>query len=430
MLLSEAISVVARDDGAATLAPISADGPLRVGVSLEAGSPSGDPDGDASDPALNWQWLRNGTPIAAPVGTAASYSTTAADEGASLAVRVGYSDAQGFQRTLSAAAAGPILEGTPPQVSAIAVESRQVAVTLNEPIQATAPSLSSVKVLVNDQERPLAGLSVDVAGRRLLLTLSSSAAVPTAAEPVQVQFNDQAGDQITAVLQDSAGNDLASFTRVADTYRTATAVTSLATAYTTLVLTGSSSIAGTGHGGSNRIEDNSGANRLQGLGGDDTLLGGAGNDSLQGGDGSDGLRGDAGVDWLSGGAGADRFDYSATGDALIGGSSTKPLFDRISDLEIGLDRCETILIQPTTVRLLTAQPTALTRSAITTLLNGSSGGLPNFAANSASSFGFGSGTSLRTFVAVNDGSSGYDPSRDSLLEISGYSGVLSSLQLL
>lgn len=82
------------------------------------------------------------------------------------------------------------------------------------------------------------------------------------------------------------------------------------------------------------------------------------------------------------------------------------------------------------VRLLTAQPTALTRSAITTLLNGSSGGLPNFAANSASSFGFGSGTSLRTFVAVNDGSSGYDPSRDSLLEISGYSGVLSSLQLL
>jgi serralysin len=45
----------------------------------------------------------------------------------------------------------------------------------------------------------------------------------------------------------------------------------------------------------------------------------------------------------------------------------------------------------------------------------------NFVANGAATFSFGSGTSLRTFIAFNDASGGYNASSDAVLEISGFS---------
>ena len=45
-------------------------------------------------------------------------------------------------------------------------------------------------------------------------------------------------------------------------------------------------------------------------------------------------------------------------------------------------------------------------------------------------FTYGSGSGLRSVLAINDGTAGYDPSRDQLLEITGYSGMLSDLVVL
>ena len=45
----------------------------------------------------------------------------------------------------------------------------------------------------------------------------------------------------------------------------------------------------------------------------------------------------------------------------------------------------------------------------------------NFVANGAAIFSFGSGTSLRSFIAFNDASAGYNASGDTVLEISGFS---------
>ena len=426
-LLTAALPVAARDDGAAPLAPISASGPLRVGVSLQAGALGADPDGVAPNPAPTYQWLRSGVAVPGPVGTAAVYVTTAADLGASLAVSVTYSDGQGFRRSLTAPAVGPILEGTPPAVSGITVENTQVALTFNEAIQATVPTLTNLQVLVDGVNRPITRASVDTANRRLLLTLLSA---PTSGQLVRVIHRDPPGDQATAVLQDSVGNDLADFSLEADSFRTGAQVLSLAASYRTLVLTGTAGVSGSGNASANLIQGNTGANLLQGGGGDDTLQGGNGADTLQGGDGNDWLRGEGGVDTLTGQLGADCFDYRVAADGLIGGTASAPQFDRISDLQIGSDSIETILTLPTAVRILAGGPTALNRTAITTFLNASTAGVANFAAGSASVFTFGSGAGLRTFLAINDGVTGYSSSSDPLLEISGYSGSLSGLVVL
>lgn len=435
-VLSAPVTVTAIENGpAATVAPISANGPLRVGVTLQAGAASNDPDGEAADPQTSWQWLRNGVAISG--ATASSYTTGAADLGASLAVVVSSSDSQGFRSSRTAAAVGPILESTPPTVSGIAVEGRQVQVSFNEAIQATTPLLANLRVLVNGAARTLSGVTVDTASRRLLLNLSTAEAAPRSDQTVRVDYADPAGEQSSGVIQDSAGNDLPGFSREADTLRSASTVAAspaLASAYTGLVLTGSANLNASGNGNANLIVGNAGANSLDGGLGHDELQGAAGNDTLVGGSGNDSLRGGSGLDRLTGNAGDDLFDFSASGDGLIGGTSSSPLFERITDLQIGQasgsDRIDTLATSARAVRLLSGKPSSLTRSAITSLLNGSSGGIANFAANAACVFTYGSGSGLRSVLAINDGTAGYDPSRDQLLEITGYSGMLSDLVVL
>jgi Ca2+-binding RTX toxin-like protein len=89
----------------------------------------------------------------------------------------------------------------------------------------------------------------------------------------------------------NAGKDLV-YTGVAYT---------LASNIETLVLTGSSSIAGTGNTLSSSISGNSGANALGGAGGNDVISGGAGNDTING---------QAGNDKLTGGTGLDAFVFT------------------------------------------------------------------------------------------------------------------------
>ena len=85
-----------------------------------------------------------------------------------------------------------------------------------------------------------------------------------------------------------------------------------------LILTGTSSVTGTGNGLNNTLTGNSGGNTLLGLDGDDVITGG--------GDG----------DLLTGGAGHDQFVYAALTDS----GSTKPTRDQITDFVQGDDVIE------------------------------------------------------------------------------------------
>jgi Ca2+-binding RTX toxin-like protein len=80
-----------------------------------------------------------------------------------------------------------------------------------------------------------------------------------------------------------------------------------------LVLSGSSSLAGTGNALSNVITGNAGNNTLQGLAGADMLIGGNGNDQLIGG---------ADADTLIGGPGSDRFVFTAVSDSTVAAPDT------------------------------------------------------------------------------------------------------------
>ncbi|MBN8490197.1 MAG: hypothetical protein J0M00_02030, partial [Burkholderiales bacterium] len=94
-----------------------------------------------------------------------------------------------------------------------------------------------------------------------------------------------------------------------------------------LILTGTTSINGTG---------NSLANSLTGNSGNNLLVGNSGNDSLDGGAGNDTLRGGAGVDTLTGAAGNDIFDFDAASESGVGVG----LRDIITDFVRGQDRID------------------------------------------------------------------------------------------
>jgi len=108
-----------------------------------------------------------------------------------------------------------------------------------------------------------------------------------------------------------------------------------------LVLSGSSSISGTGNDLGNRITGNDGANALLGLGGDDVLDGGQGNDRLDGGNGADVLWGGSGDDTLIGGPPGWDFARLAPGDRLsISADGRFVAFDTfvsLSEEDPGLD---------------------------------------------------------------------------------------------
>ncbi len=169
----------------------------------------------------------------------------------------------------------------------------------------------------------------------------------------------------------------------------------------------------------------SGSNAINGTGNalDNLIVGNSGNNLLDGGPGNDRLIGGAGLDTLIGGPGADSFIYTTLGDCLIGGSTTARTFEAIKDVQIGTD----LLDGPGSARSLKTLATvsALSDVAIGGILKAS-----NFAAGTAATFLFGSGAGVRTFLALNDTVAGFDPSKDGIIEITGYSGSLAALAVI
>ncbi len=230
-----------------------------------------------------------------------------------------------------------------------------------------------------------------------------------------------------------------------------------------LTLTGTAAINGTGNTLNNVLTGNSAANILTGGLGNDTYVIGAGdtvvelanqgtdtvqssityalganvenltltgtaaingtgntlNNVLTGNSAVNTLTGGVGKDVLTGLGGADTFRYTALTDSLITG------FDRITDFAIGTDRMD----GPTAVSAANTKELGTVASfnqvGISAVLTAAV-----FGANQAATFTFGSGIGTRTFLALNNGTSGFSSTTDSVIEITGYSGLLTNLSII
>ena len=124
-------------------------------------------------------------------------------------------------------------------------------------------------------------------------------------------------------------------------------------------------------------------------------------------------------DVLTGLGGIDTFRFSALSSSLF------TSFDRITDFAIGTD----ILDGPTAVSAANINKlgavSALSTTSIAAVLTTSA-----FAASRAATFTFNDPSGLsRSFVALNNASAGYQSGADAIIEITGYTGSLNSLQI-
>jgi len=147
----------------------------------------------------------------------------------------------------------------------------------------------------------------------------------------------------------------------------------------------------------------------------DSIIGSAAANQLVGGGGNDVLTGLGGADRLTGGNGNDTFTFGK-------GDSRLSAMDWITDLQIGSDVIDAFVRAGSVQTLGTVN--SLTGAALGQVLNAQT-----FRADSAASFTVGTGSTTRTFLAFNDNRVGFQSDYDSLVEITGYSGQLSQLQV-
>ncbi|KST69264.1 chondroitinase-B domain-containing protein [Mastigocoleus testarum] len=170
-----------------------------------------------------------------------------------------------------------------------------------------------------------------------------------------------------------------------------------------------------GEAGADRLNGGSENDFLDGGSGNDLLVGNTGDDTIEGGSGNDTLVGGIDTDILTGGADADIFQFKQRKN-----SSLDRGFDRITDLQIGIDTID--------------GPQAVSASEITQLGNANSLDASDikavltkdiFTENKAAIFTLGN----RTFLAFNDGNAGFSEINDGVIEITGYKGKLSELEI-
>ncbi len=169
-----------------------------------------------------------------------------------------------------------------------------------------------------------------------------------------------------------------------------------------------------GNDGPDFLDGGNSKDTLDGGKGNDTLIGGNGDDLLLGGLGNDQLIGGNGSDTLIGGGGVNRFVIFSLAESQLSN------FDRITDLQIGTDFIDgSNAVSAANLAELGAV-TALTQTGISAVLTNNS-----FVANRAATFSFGS----RTFLALNNGTAGFQNTSDAVIEITGFSGSLTNLAI-
>ncbi|MEB3334412.1 MAG: choice-of-anchor L domain-containing protein [Cyanobacteriota bacterium] len=366
---------------------------------------------------ISYQWLADGAAISGATGSSLVLQST--EVGKAITVTASYVDGHGTAEAVTSAATSPVsVESIPPTVVAIGVEGSVVSLRFSEPISASnVPASVFPLALVSSTGTVTTPTitSIAVSGSDNTKLLISLASAPASNLDARVGYTDPAGNQTSGVVQDLAGNDLGSFANLFATSLSASAtVSTLASQYTTLTLTGAAAINGTGNASANTLLGNGAANTLSGAAGNDTLIGGAGSDVLNGGLGADVLTGGGGA---GGDTTADSFKVGALGDSLLAG------FDRVTDLVIGVDGID----GPNAVTALNLKDNvgtvaALTQAGIQAVLTST-----NFLKSGASTFTFGSGSTQRTFLALNNGTAGFSETTDAIVENTGYSGSLTNL---
>jgi len=169
---------------------------------------------------------------------------------------------------------------TSPTITGISVTGNQVLLQFSEALDPiTLPTAARFTVRVADVIRPISAIAPVASNpTQLQLTLSVT---PTSAQSVTVTYSDlTAGNDPTGIVQDLAGNDMASVPAPlnADSFSTASGAATLAANYTNLILTGIAAVNGTGNALNNTITGNSSPNGLTGGGGTDSMDGGNGSD--------------------------------------------------------------------------------------------------------------------------------------------------------
>ncbi len=480
--------VTKKDNGDAVF---SISGIAALGNTLSTSLITDDPDGNGiGGLTYTWQTSSNGTNWTSVGTNSSSYTVAGGDEGKQLRVQVVYMDAQGFPEAVILASQlvtpPPLPSDTvPPSIVSISTQGTSVTLKFTEAVSAqSVPVNAFVVTTVSGSATPvtrtISTVSLDSNDpTRVILTLSGTA--PASTVNLRVSYTDPVDNQTTGVVQDTSGNDLASFSnRFADTFITGSSTT-LASQYQNLILTGTGNVNGTGNALNNTITGNNGHNTLSGGTGADNMTGGLGNDTyvvddvgdvvtedlnagtdtvqssvtytlganvenltltgtaaingtgnalnnvltgnsavsnLSGGAGDDTLIGGGGADILTGLTGVDTFRFALADSRLAA-------FDRITDFAIGTD----ILDGPTAVTAANlielGSASALTATAIGAVLT-----TTNFAKNAAATFSFGSGLAARTFLAINDGTAGFSSTSDGLIDITGYSGSLNNLAII
>jgi Ca2+-binding RTX toxin-like protein len=188
---------------------------------------------------------------------------------------------------------------------------------------------------------------------------------------------DNAGDVVTEAL--NAGTDTV---ETSLTYSIA-ALANLEN----ITLTGSGAVNATGNGSINTLIGNSASNILVGA---------------------------AGGDVLTGALGADVFRMSSLADSRLA------TMDRITDFAIGTDSIDSVTAVSAANTKECGSVSTLDQAGISAVLTTSV-----FGANQAATFKFGT----RTFVALNDATAGFSSTADGLIEITGFTGLLTNLAI-
>jgi Ca2+-binding RTX toxin-like protein len=160
-------------------------------------------------------------------------------------------------------------------------------------------------------------------------------------------------------------------------------------------------INGTGNNLNNTITDNTKDNILDGADGNDIIRASRGNDTLIGG---------LGADTLTGGLGNDRFVYTNLTDSLLAGIDTIKDFNHTESDRFVVNTARSVFNNVGVVSSLNASAIG---SKLTTT---------DFGANAAALFTIGS----KSYVAINDGTAGFDALSDAIVDITGYKGTLST----
>ena len=117
-----------------------------------------------------------------------------------------YNSASRGRYTVSATAANT--DTTAPIVSSMSVNGSTLVLTLNEALRSTIPSTARFAVLVNNSSRSVSAASINTANNTVSLTLTSPV---MAGDSVTLAYTDPTGNDTSGVVEDAAGNDLATF---------------------------------------------------------------------------------------------------------------------------------------------------------------------------------------------------------------------------